>query len=81
MPALEDSLKQWLPISLPGAPWWQQTEPCSSSLGMLLQPESAHPTWQGRPQGPTCSPSQPAPWTVSGTMGTMAHRHLQRRGL
>lgn len=75
---------QWLPISLPEAPWWQQTEPCSSSPGVLLQPESAHPARQGRAKVPTCSPSQPAPWAasvVTGTTGTVAHGHLQGRGL
>lgn len=71
MPALEDSLKQWLPINLPKAP-------CSRSPGMLLQPESAHPAWQGRAQVPTCSPSQPALWSLCSTKGTMAHSHLQR---
>lgn len=50
----------------------------------LLQPESAHPAWQGRAKVPTCSPSQPTPWAVfvvTGTMGNMAHGHLQGRGL
>lgn len=57
---LEDGLKQWLSISLREAPWWQHTEPCSSCPAVLLQPESAHPAWQGRAKVPAYLFSQPA---------------------